>query len=90
MYNLQKVTNMSYNIAKYVITWRFNGLRDCETMADLSKTVFVQSTNDAFKRTNTHIYIHAQMHTHIHTNTLTNPIGENAMPCILLKNQAIG
>ena len=39
-------------------------------MADLSPTVFVQSTNEAFKRTNTHTHKHT--HTHIHTNTHTH------------------
>ena len=45
---------MSYNIAEYDSGWRFNVLRDGETMADLSKTIFVRSDNEAFKRTSTH------------------------------------
>ena len=90
---------MSYNIAKYVLGWCFNVLHDGETMADLSETVFVQSNSEALKRTNTytnsHIYTHMLIHTHTHTDTHTythtptNAIGESAMRCSSLKNQAI-
>ena len=40
---------MSFNIAEYVIGWRFNGQRDAETMADLTQTVFVRVKIDACK-----------------------------------------
>ena len=73
---------MIYNVAEYVIEWRFNGLYDRENMADLSQTVFVRSNNEAFKRTNTNTYTHTNTHTHtctnIHGHTPTNAIGENA------------
>ena len=55
---------MSYNIAEH--GWRFNGLRDGETIADLCKAVFVRSNNEAFKRTNAHT--HTQAHTHTDTH----------------------
>ena len=37
----KKVNSMSYNVAEYVIEWRFNGLRDGEKIADLSQTALV-------------------------------------------------
>ena len=55
-------------------------------MADLSQTVFIWFTNEAFKRTRTHSHIH----TNTHGYTLMNAIGENAMHCISLKNQGLG
>ena len=67
---------MSY-IAEYVIGWRFNGLHNGKTMADLSQTVCVRSNNEAFKWTNTNTT--QNIHKHIHTHTPTNAIGENAM-----------
>ena len=73
---------MSYNIAEYVIGWRFNGLHDDKTMANLSQTTFVRSNNEAFKWTNTHTFTHT--HTHTDTNPM-NAIGEYAMHCISLK-----
>ena len=74
---------MSYNIAKYVTAWYFNGLHDGETMADISQTVFMWSNNEAFKWTKTHTHTHTYKHTHGHTPV--NAIGENAMHCISLK-----
>ena len=73
---------MSYNIAKYVIGCRFNGLHDFEKMVDLSQTIFVLSTSEAFKL--------AMTHTVIHGHILMNAIGENEMRCYLFKNKAIG
>ena len=61
---------MSYNIAEYIIGWHFNG----DKLIDLSPTIFMRSTNESFKRTNTH------------TDTPTNAIGEIAMRCFSLKN----
>ena len=63
---------MSYNIAKYVIGWRFNGLHDGETMVNLSQTIFLRSNNEVLKGTNTHthsqhVLTHAHTHTHTHT-----------------------
>ena len=72
MYDLQKWVNiMSYNIAEYVVGWRFNSLHNGETMADLSQTVFVRYKNGAFKWTNTHKHTNTQAHTHTHTYTHT-------------------
>ena len=64
---------MSYNIAEY--GWRFNGLRDGETIADLCKAVFVRSNNEAFKQTNSHTHTHtrASTHTYRHTNECNGP-----------------
>ena len=59
---------MSYNIAEY--GWRFNSLRDGETIADLCNAVSVRPNNEAFKRTNTRTHTHK--HTHTHTNTHTH------------------
>ena len=53
-----------------VVGWRFNGLHDGEKMVDLSQTIFMRSTNEAFKRTNTHTHTHTQ--THRQTNTQTH------------------
>ena len=55
---------MSYNVAEYVIEWCFNGLHDGTKMAELSQTIFLQSTNEAFTLTNTHT------HTHVHSDIL--------------------
>ena len=49
-------------------------------MADLSQTVFVLSTNEA--------YGHTHIHTHGHTGESAMTIGDNATRCILLKNRA--
>ena len=43
-----------------------------EKITDLSQAVFVQSTNEAFKRTNTHTNTHAHTHTDIYTHTHTH------------------
>ena len=76
---------MRYNIAEYVIGWRFIGQHGGETMADLSQTVFVRSNDEAFKRTNTHIHTHSHIHKLIRTHTPKIAIGENAICCISLK-----
>ena len=73
------VNIVSYNVAIYIIGERFNGMHDVEKMADLSQTVFMWSTNEAFKRTNTHTYIHTHTRTHAHTDTPTNAIGKDAI-----------
>ena len=63
-------------------------------MTKLSHTVFVPFTNEAFKRMNTYARTysctHARTHTWTYTRTHTrmNAIGENAIGCISLKNQA--
>ena len=49
---------MNYNIAEYVIGWRFNSQHHDETMADLSQTIFVRSNKEPFKRTKTHTSTH--------------------------------
>ena len=58
---------MSYNVAEYVIGWRFNGQHDGDKMTDISPTVFVWSINEVLKWTDTHTYSHAHTHTHTHT-----------------------
>ena len=59
---------MSYNVAEYDIGWRFNGLRDGETMADLPQTVFARSNNEAFKQTNTTYTKQIRTYGHAPTN----------------------
>ena len=64
---------MSYNIIEYVVRLRFNGLQYVK-MVKLFQTVFIRSTNEAFKRTYTHIphaYVltHARTYARIHVRT---------------------
>ena len=40
----KQVNIMSYNVAEYVIGWRYNGLHDVEKTVDLFQTIFVQFT----------------------------------------------
>ena len=42
---------MSYNVAKYVNGWHFYVQQDSEKMADLSQTMFVSSSNEAYTQT---------------------------------------
>ena len=60
------VNVMSYNIDEYITRCRFNGQHHSEKMAYLFKPVFVRSTNEAFKRTNTHAHNH-----------IINPVSNN-------------
>ena len=88
---------MSYNVAEYIIGWGFNGLHDGEIIAYLFQTVFVRSSNEAFKRTSTqthththiYIYIYICIYTRAHGHTSTNAIDENTIRLISFKNQTI-
>ena len=55
----KQVSIIRQNIAKYVNEWRLNYLHHGNKMANLSQTVFVQSTNEALKWTNTHTHTHS-------------------------------
>ena len=88
---------MSYNIAENDIGWRFNGPHVGKNMADLFQTIFMQSTNEACKWTNTQdthtrtrARARAHAHAHTHRHTLMNAIGENTMHYISLKNHVKG
>ena len=65
---------MNYSVAEYV-TVSLNGVLMAfmmvKKMLNLSQTVFVRSTNQAFKRTNTHAYTHSHTHKHTHGHTHT-------------------
>ena len=76
---------MSYNVTEYITGCGFNGLHDGEKAADLLQTVFVRSTNEAFKRTNIHLHIHTRAYGHSDECTR-----QKTMRYISYKNQAIG
>ena len=51
MYDLQKVgQHQSYNIAEYVIGWRFDGQHDGEKIAELCQTVSCSPPNNEANR----------------------------------------
>ena len=81
---------MSYSVAKYIHAWFLFGIQDDDKMENLSRNVFVWSTNEVRARecththTNTHTHTHTRTrtrtrtHTHTHTSTIA---GERNSPC---------
>ena len=71
---------MRYN----VIGWYFNGLREGRNMANLSKIVFMRSTNEAWaiqtdEHTQTDTYTHTHTHTHTHHTYTHTPFCTNGI-----------
>ena len=66
------VNNMSYNIAAYIIRWRFNGLHGGKNGVYFKPFTFDPPMRRSDGRTHTHT--HAQSHTHTHIHTLTHAL----------------